>query len=357
VATVTEPTGSAPYRHGIAELTADGQAVRALVDTAGTALCLRQSLVDQLGLQVHEWLDDQGVPVSVVEPPELRVGDAVLATEGLVAYGFEDVRPLGLAARRADLLLPATVLRRHHVILDDPAGRLTVGPPASLERRGVAVPTMVDPDSGLILTSVEVDGEAFDLVLDTAVTSSLAVDGLLRAWQGDHPDWPASISAVGPGNMVGLALEAKVPMLRVPLVEWGPFQVPEVAFAWRGEGDVLGDGALGGNVLKLFRVDLDYLAGSVRIEQGAPFAEHDAELVGVVLALGDDGYQVVATVSGLDDVRPGDDLLAVGGDEVADRSLPEVLDLLRGTPGDRKRLTVRRDGETLDVDVPVLRLV
>jgi C-terminal processing protease CtpA/Prc len=95
----------------------------------------------------------------------------------------------------------------------------------------------------------------------------------------------------------------------------------------------------------------------VRVEQGAPFAEHDAELVGVVLALGDDGYHVVATVSGLDDVRPGDVLVAVGGDEVADQALPDVLDLLRGTPGDRKRLTVRRDGETLDVDVPVLRLV
>jgi hypothetical protein len=357
VTAVTEPTGSAPYRHGIAELTAAGRPVRVLVDTAGTALCLSQALVDELGLDVHEWLDDQGTAVSVVEPPELRVGDAVLDTEGLVAYGFEDVRPLGLAARHADVLLPATVLRRHHVILDDPAGVMTVGPPASLERRGVAVPTMIDPDSGLILTSIEVDGEAFELVLDTAVTSSLAVDGLLRAWQGDHPDWPASVSAVGPGNMVGLPLEAKVPMLRVPLVQWGPFQVPEVAFTWRGDGDVLGEGALGGNVLKLFRLDLDWSAGSVRVEQGAPFAEHDAELVGVVLALGEEGWSVVATVSGLDDVRPGDLLIAVEGVETAERPLPEVLDLLRGTPGDRKHLTVDRDGERLDVDVPVLRLV
>jgi hypothetical protein len=354
---MTEPTGSAPYHRGIAELAVGDRAVRALVDTAGTALCLRQSLVDELGLEVHEWLDDQGVPVSVVEPPELRVGDVVLDVEGLVAYGFEDVRPLGLEARRADLLLPATVLRRHHVVLDDPAGTMTVGPPGSLERRGVAIPTAIDPDSGLILTSVEVDGEVFELVLDTAITSCLAVAPLLAAWQGDHPDWPASVAAVGPGNMTGLPVEAKVPMLRVPLVEWGSFQLPEVAFAWRGEGDVLGEGAIGGNLLQLFRVDLDWSAGSVRLEQGAPFAAHDAELVGVVLMLGEEGYEVAATVSGLEDVRPGDELVAVGGQEVAELALPDVLDLLRGTPGDRKRLTLRRDGETLDVDVPVLRLV
>jgi hypothetical protein len=349
--------GTAPYRRGIAELIADGRPVRALVDTAGTALCLRQSLVDELDLTVHEWLDDRGTPVGVVEPPELRVGDAVLDTEGLVAYAFEDVRPLGLEARKADVLLPASVLRRHHVVLDEPAGTITVGPPGSLERRGVAVPAQFDPDSGVVLTSIEVDGEAFDLVLDTAITSCLAIDPLLRAWQGDHPDWPASASAVGPANMTGLPMEAKVPMLRVPLLEWGQFQLPHVAFAWRGEGDVLGEGALGGNVLQLFRVDLDWSLGSVRVEQGLPFAEHDAELVGVVLTIGDDGYQVAATVSGLDDVVPGDDLVAVDGTEVAELALPDVLDLLRGTPGDRKVLTLRRDGEPVEVHAPVLRLV
>jgi hypothetical protein len=354
---MTEPTGSAPYRDGIASLQVGDRPVRALVDTAGTAICLRQSLVDELDLDVHEWLDDQGVAVSVVEPPVLRVGDAVLDLEGLVAYGFEDVRPLGLAARHADLLLPATVLRRHHVVLDDPAGSITVGAPGSLERRGVAVPTMIDPDTGLVLTSVEVDGEVFELVLDTAVTSCLAVDPLLRAWQADHHDWPTSASAVGPGNMTGLPMEAKVPMIRVPLLEWGSFQLPQVAFSWRGEADVLGEGALGGNVLRLFRVELDYSGGSVRVEQGTPFPEHDAELVGVVLVLGDEGYEVAATVSGLEDVRPGDHLLAVGGRAVDDLALPDVLDQLRGTPGDRKHLTLRRDGEVVEVDVPVLRLV
>jgi hypothetical protein len=349
--------GTAPYRRGIADLVAGGRPVRALVDTAGTALCLRQSLVDELDLTVHEWLDDGGAPVSVVEPPELRVGDAVLDTEGLVAYGFEEVRPLGLEARRADLLLPAPVLRRHHVVLDDPAGTITVGPPGSLERRGVAVATQFDPDSGLVLTSIEVAGEVFDVVLDTAVTACLAIDPLLRAWQGDHPDWPASAAAVGPANMTGLPMEAKVPVLRVPLVEWGQFQLPEVAFAWRGEGDVVGEGAIGGNVLQLFRVDIDWSLGSVRLEQGRPFAEHDAELVGVVLAMGEDGYEVAATVSGLDDVQPGDALVAVDGTDVAALALPDVLDLLRGTPGDRKRLALRRDGEAVEVHAPVLRLV
>lgn len=350
-------TGTAPYRHGITTIAASGRPVQALVDTAGSALCLRQSLVDELGLQVHEWLDDHGAPVSVVEPPELRLGDALLDTEGLVAYGFDDVRPLGLAARQADLLLPAPVLRRHHVVLDDPGGTMSVADPGSIERAGVPVPVFIDDDSGYVVANVEIDGETFDLLVDTAVTCSAAVDGLLRAWQGDHPDWPVSASAVGPGNVTGMPVEARVPMLRVPLVQLGPFSVPEVAFAWRGAGDVPTDGTLGGNVLRLFRVDLDYPSGSVRLEQGAPFPDNDAELVGVVLALGDEGWEIAATVSGLEDVRPGDSLVAVDGTATDGRSLPEVLDLLRGTPGDRHQLTLRREGATLDVHAPVLRLL
>src|SRR4051812_19632710 len=175
---VTEPIGSAAYHRGVAVVTIGRRSVHALVDTAGTDLCITQSLADELELTVHEWVEGpDGAAVAVVDPPALLVGDASLDTEGIVAYAFEDVRPLGLAARRADVLLPATVLRRHHVVLDDPAGTIHVGPPGSLERRGAPVPVSVDA-AGAFLTSVEVDGALVDLVIDTAVGCCLAPDGV-----------------------------------------------------------------------------------------------------------------------------------------------------------------------------------
>jgi hypothetical protein len=351
---VTASIGSAPYHRGVAELIIDGRPARVLVDTAGSDLCISQALADALDLTVHDWVDGpDGSMVAVVDPPELVVGDAMLDTEGLVAYAFDDVRPLGLAARRADVLLPATTLRRHHVVLDDPAGTMEVGPPGSLERRGVAVPVSVDPVTGAFLTSVDVDGALVDLVIDTAVACSLVPDDVMRGWQTANPGWPASVSSIGPANMTGMPIEARVPMLRVPLVQWGPFSVPEVAFAWRA-----GVGSLGGNVLRLFRLDLDWSAGSVRVEQGAPFSDDGTEQVGVVLALDeDDVYVIAATVSGLDDVHPGDELVAVDGRSVDDLALPEVLALLQGTAGDRHELSLHRGEEALVVSAPVLRLL
>jgi hypothetical protein len=351
-----EPTGTAPYLHGVAVIEAGGHPVAAIVDTAGTALCLSMTLAEELELPVHEWLDDRGAPVAVVDPPPLLVGAAALDTEGLVAYAFEDTRSLGLAARRADVLLPAALLRRHHVVLDGPAGVLEIGPPSSLERRGVVVASTFD-DHGLIRLTAEVDGEPLEVVLDAALTCCLAVDRVVRGWQGRHPDWPASASAVGPGNVTGSPVEARIPMVRVPALELGSFTVPEVAFAWRNDGELPTDGSLGSNVLDLFRVDIDYAAASIRFEQGRAFPDNDAEQVGMVLALGDEGWFVAATVSGLDEVRPGDLLRRVDDIEVEELALPGVLDLLRGAPGDRRHLLLDRDGTPVEVDAPVLRLL
>jgi hypothetical protein len=355
---VTGSIGSAPYHRGVAEISVSGRQGRVLVDTAGSDLCIRQSLADELGLIVHDWVEGpDGATVAVVDPPALAVGDAALDTEGLVAYAFDDVRPLGLAARHAEVLLPATVLRRHHIVLDDPGGSMHVGPPGSLERRGVPVAATVHAVTGAFVTSIEVDDEVIDLVIDTAVGCSLATDSVMRSWQSANPGWPASASAIGPANMTGLAVEARVPMLRVPLVQWGPFSLPDMAFAWRsGDTDVAG--SLGANALRLFRLDLDWSAASVRVEQGEPFGEDGTEVVGVVLGIDDDGaYAVTATVSGLDEVRPGDQLLAVDGRDVADLELPGVLAMLQGTAGDRHRLSLRRGDEALDVVAPVLRLL
>jgi hypothetical protein len=353
---MADATGSAPYRHGVAVLDAAGRPAVTLVDTAGTALCLSMALAEELELPVHEWLDDQGIPVAVVDPPPLSVGGAPLDTEGLVAYAFEYTRPLGLAARRADVLLPSTVLRRHHLVLDGPNERIEIGPPGGLERRGVAVPTTID-DHGMVRLTIDVDGHVIDVVLDSALSCCLAADRVVRGWQQRHPNWPASASAVGPGNVIGSPVEARIPMLRVAAVEIGSFTVPEVAFAWRNDDDLLVDGALGGNVLDLFRVDIDYAAGSVRFEQGRPFGDNDTEQVGVVLALDEHGWLVAATVSGLEEVLPGDVLVRVDDVEVAHLALPGVLELLRGTPGDRRRLTLHRGDDELEVAAPVLRLL
>ena len=337
--------------------------VDALVDTAGAALLLSQELADTLDLAVIETVEEHGEVFTVLEPPRFSVGGYELDTDGLPTYGFEDTRVLGLAASSVDLLLPATLLQRHAVTLDLPGGTASFGDSGTLDGAGLRVRADLHRDTGLVAVEVEVQGGAVSLLLDTGVSCSLASDSVVRRWLDQTPDLPTSLAAVGPGNMAGLRVEARTPMVRAPLVEWGDFIVPGVAFVWRGDNDVAPfDGSLGGNVLRFFALGLDHARGELWVEQRAPVTNgFDADQVGVTLVLDDDGeWQVGAAVSGLEaaGVQVGDRIESVDGTSVNGIVLPDVLELLAGDPGTTHHLVLRRADHTLvEADAPAVRVL
>ena len=334
--------------------------LRVLLDTAGGALLVDQAVADELGLRTVETVEEGGQVFTVLEPPGLEHLD----TDGIPTYGFDDTRELGMAAHGIDVVVPARVLQRHRVVLDPVDGVATFDgdePP-----RGVRVPADVDPATGLVRVTVLVADEPLVLLLDTGVSCSLAADRVMQRWSANG--WPASAASVGPGNMAGLRVEARTPMLRVPAVEVGQFTVPGVAFAWRGDTDVARipgapvDGSLGGAALRAFRVELDADHGTVWFEQRAaiaPVDEGDTDQVGVTLVLDDAGeWEVGATVSGLaPDVQVGDRLVDVDGATVRGRTLGDVLTMLAGPVGSRHHLVLQRGAQTVEADAPVVRVL
>lgn len=369
------PTGRFVVALDAPTATGDQVSVRALVDTGGGAMVVRRQLVERLDLAVGATIGTGHDDFETVEPPQLRAGGYELDTDGLAAYVVED-EDLGnpLRAEQADLLVPAALLRRHHLVLDGPAGAVTFAEPGSLEPRGVRLPVGVHPDTGFVRTEVVVDGASHGLLLDSGPSCSLVTDEVFRSWQGRHPDWPVSAASVGPANLSGLPAEARTPMIRVGALEWGPFTLPGVAFAWRPDAafaELVSPGATGpvrgglaGNVLRGFRVELDYARSEVWLEQGALLDVDDTDMVGIVLTrevdaegLAGTAYRVAATVTGLGDVRAGDRLVAVDGEPVAARTLAEVVAALGGELGATRPLTLERDGELVQVDAPVTRVL
>ena len=81
-------------------------------------MLLSQEIADELDLSVIETIEERGDVFTVLETPSLSIGGYELDTDGLPAYGFEDTRAMGLAAHGLDLVLPATLLQRHAVVLD-----------------------------------------------------------------------------------------------------------------------------------------------------------------------------------------------------------------------------------------------
>lgn len=225
----------------------------------------------------------------------------------------------------------------------------------------------------VVIPTVAVCGETYDMLLDTGASYAMLSEAILNRLASGHPDWPYAVGAGGAANMGMGAVEAALPLLRVPDVTIGPFRVPRVGVVGRHPGvfeafmsrltagPVVG--AVAGNLLRSFRVEIAYGEGAVYLEQGARVEEHDLDTVGLVLAQQDGERPLIVGVcsSAADEVkaaiRPGDRLLAIDGARVEGVPLADIIPLLGGRPGDARTLVIERKGTFITVRSTVSRIL
>ena len=120
-------------------------------------------------------------------------------------------------------------------------------------------------------------------------------------------------------------------------------------------------GALAGNVLRHFRIDLDYAAGVAYLQSDGIDNFTDLDCVGIIVHVEPNGTVAVSGVSQRDGhpefagVSSGDLLLRVDRHEVTGASLALILRYLSGPVGEKKRLTLRRGTKSISVNTFVSR--
>ena len=123
----------------------------------------------------------------------------------------------------------------------------------------------VSKQMGFPRTELEVNGVKYGFLLDTGASFTMVSEVLLKSWGKDHPDWKRSAGAVGDAaTLGGQTLET----MFVPAAKWGTQELKELGVTSQHEGTfekwMSGmmtapiEGSLAGNVLKQFRVELDY---------------------------------------------------------------------------------------------------
>src|SRR5580704_4939760 len=129
-------------------------------------------------------------------------------------------------------------------------------------------------------------------------------EDIMQRWSKEHPDWPSSTGAVGPANVDGAPDDAF--MLRIPSLQLGLFTAKSVVAASRPNGTFSATsyetpaaivGALGGNVLSRFRVEIDYPEQLLFLEPSGMEQANDFDTVGLVLDTNSAGQLVVRAVS------------------------------------------------------------
>lgn len=243
------------------------RSARFWVDTGGGAFFITEPLARELGLEWTMAKEDGQEFGEVAVPPNAFVGNMPLNLEPhrvAVAVGTKNMVP-PVAPGHAEGLFPGRLLARYHVVFDYPKARLTLARPGVLKPKGIALPMPVSKETGFARTEIEVEGVTYGFLLDTGGSFTMVSEALLKSWGTKHPDWPRHPGAVGEAaTLGGQTLET----MSVPSARWGSITLSEFGVTSQKEGTferwmssmttspVVG--ALAGNVLKRFRVELDY---------------------------------------------------------------------------------------------------
>lgn len=272
--------------------------------------------------------------------------------------------------------LPATVLDQYDVLLDYGNQTLTLTTPGTLKHEGVRVPCKVNPKTGLISVQASVAGQQHAFAIDNGAAYTWIDRTVTEKWAITNPRWARGVGAVGDANMNGALPELTGMIMRVPAIDLGGLQIESVGalgvgpgwnkampsfFKWYSEKTpepVVG--FLGGNVLRAFRLEIDYANGATYWNRERTADPHDLDQVGIMIRAAHGKYFVaaVATQDGrktVDGVRVNDQLISVDGVAMTGATPGKVLGALHGRPGQTHKLVLERDGKRIVVNAPVTR--
>jgi len=346
--------------------------VHAWVDNGNPELYLSRRLATLLGLAVS--CHDQ--ECSSPPPPEITVGGMKISLAG-VKQAKIPLRPVNAASVLAagmsvEINLPSSILRNYDVLIDFPGHKLSIGAPGTIHFRGPSGKVQINAENGLIQVPSRIENKKYDLALDLGASISRLSQELFDKLAAAHADWPHMTGAVGPANMWGTDDELKWKVMRVDRVQYGPLFLANVVvvdfpkdrmdFFAKSAGSPTA-GLIGSNALLNYRVGLDYAHSTVYFEFGRMFNFPDFDVIGLTLRPEDDGRSTILGVAdfdgkpsvalGPDGVQPDDHLVAVDGIPVQGSTMGQVWNMLGGTPGQERKLTIEREGRQFTVAATV----
>src|SRR5262249_25563370 len=338
----------------------------------GGGFLLAEPLARDLNLTLGETFKEEGQTFASIKPPLTRLGAMPLNLENASAFvlvGAKSVSP----GVEAEGMLPGHILKRYHVIFDYPGKQFTLAKPGSIKPRGTRMASPVNDRSGFPRIEAQIGGETFGFLLDTGASFTMISQELMNRWVTEHSDWQHTTGAFAAANMIGSPMEAKALMVRIPQISLADVKLESVAAVSRPKGTFENYmskmmaapivGAIGGNVLSAFRIEIDYANGATYFEKRAALNPNDLTLVGINLSPNADGSYKILSVSERHDkevieaIKAGDRLIKIGSFEVTSAPMAKVIEALRGKPDEKRTLVLERDGKQFSVTVPVLRIL
>ena len=243
------------------------------------------------------------------------------------------------------------------------------------------MPCRVNDKTGLVSVEAIIAGHSYAVAIDSGSAYTWFREDVAQQWVKAHPEWKRGRGAVGEANMQTRSdgAEANATVLRIPEIRLGALRLEQIGALGiappappfppvPGESVVQGNffdwyskkapepviGWLGGNVLKGFRVTIDFPKHMTYWDRESELDPHDLDQVGVTLETrdGEKGYFIarVAEIDGkptVEGVRAGDKLIQIDGLVLDGATRGAIFSALHGKPGTARVLVVEREGKQL----------
>jgi hypothetical protein len=267
-------------------------------------------------------------------------------------------------------------MQKYVVVLDYPRRMLTLAEPGTIQLQGIAVPFRINWQTGLIAVDALIEGQPYAIAIDNGSAYTWFRQDAAKPWLKAHPDWERGVGAVGPANMMmsGEGTETAGILLRIPQIVVGPlllndvgalaagkdrgFEANQDLFDWYSSKNAVPVlGWIGGNVMRSFRITIDYPNRKMYWQTGAPDS-YNLDQVGITLKADVGNYFVVAiaTRNGkptVETLQTGDRVLRIENLDLKNATWGQIYRALHGRPGETKVLVIDRGGERITVHAPV----
>ena len=355
--------------------------VRLMIDTGNPEFSISGDLARDLGwdLSGAKKMSNGGYfPLEVKSLSGFSIGGKILNTSGIkTKVRLSPIK--SFYAMHCDANLPSKLLMRYHVVFDYPAFKLTIAEPGSVQPHGMRVPLDVDKESGIVQLNAIIDVDTLSFALDNGASYSCIIDSVLMAVAQRHLEWSHINGAIGCANMWGSwPMESRWLVMRLPEIKFDSVSLTDVGMT--GLPSIFTDGMdlgtwyskktshpvvgfIGPNMLKNFRVEIDYSNNVAYFEKNANYNPYDMDIIGVTLnpeLNGDYKIMGVVTVNSeptVEGVEIGDILVQIDDLKTKWETMGTVIDALRGNPGDFHDLLLQRHDEKFTVKAKVKRIL
>jgi aspartyl protease/PDZ domain-containing protein len=345
-----------------------------LLDTGAASSVLNATRTEKLGLVGKGKLEGRGagegsVDVSVIPGVSFQLPGVEVSGQTIAAVPLDALQPY--EGRAIDGILGYDFISRFVVEIDYASRRLRLYEAKSFEYSGSGQVVPITIEDGIVFaraTLAPEKGGPFEgkFTIDTGARSALS---LTRPFVGKNHVEPSGGRTIRALFGIGVGGETKDLVGRVESVKLGGFtmQRPVTGFSQDAKGagaDPDTAGIIGGEILRRFKVILDYGRERMILEPNVQFDEpYEYDASGVYFVAGGPALDEVrvhrvmegspAAEAGL---REGDRLVKFGGKPVAEVGLEAVRKRLR-EPGAEVGLELERDGKPLAVELKLRRLI